>query len=211
MLARGIFPRILRLCFNIFGNLKIASLSLLALSFPTQQAPIFDPVFPEELEANTSLCCICWHLQQPHPYHYQPNKKTSQPYVALNAEKARSWSLLHHHTSRVISTPMKYADNTVLLLLHPKVKPRYSWLVFSSTTGHFVPHRFESWKPGNSFVIESVSHTKSHCLFLSSNLKQSEELTLVNGFHIEHPPATQAACSIWEQKHSYRCPERKVS
>lgn len=66
---------------------------------------------------------------------------------------------------------MKYADNTVLLLPHPKVKPRDSWLVFSSATGHFVPHQFESWKPGNSFVIKSVSHTKSHCLFLS---KQSQ-------------------------------------
>lgn len=60
MLARGIFPRILRICFNIFGNLKIASLSLLALFFPTEQALIFDPAFPVEPEVNTSLSFICW-------------------------------------------------------------------------------------------------------------------------------------------------------
>lgn len=181
MLARGIFPRILRICFNIFGNLKIASLSLLDLSFPTRQALIFDPVFPAEPEANTNLSYICWHLQQPHPYHYQPNKNISQPHVAVNAEKGRSWSLLHHLTSsiamkctclnmsNVVSIPLKHADNTVLLLPHPKVKLRDSWLVLSSTTGHFVSHQFESWKPGNSFIIKFVSHTTS--LFLSSNLK----------------------------------------
>ncbi|PKU39719.1 hypothetical protein llap_9970 [Limosa lapponica baueri] len=44
----------------------------------------------------------------------------------------------------------------------------------------------------------------------SAHLKQSEELTLVNGFHAEHPPATQAVCSTWEQKGNYKCPERKM-
>lgn len=49
-----------------------------------------------------------------------------------------------------------------------------------------MPHPFQYWKPGNRFITKSVLHTKSCCLFLSSNLKQSEELTLVNVFHAEH-------------------------
>lgn len=59
-------------------------------------------------------------------------------------------------------------DNAVLLLPHPRVKLRDSWLVLSSTAGHSLPHRFESWKPENSFIIKFVPHTKSHCLFPSS-------------------------------------------
>jgi len=90
---------------------------------------------------------------------------------------------LHHLTARVISTPRKYADNAVLLLPHPKVKPRDFWLVLSSTAGHFAfflssnGRETVPWLPR----LESV-----RC-----NLKQSEELTLVNGFQAEHPPAAQ--------------------
>lgn len=141
LLARGIFPRI---WFNIFGNLKIASLFLLALFFPTQQAQIFDPVFPTEPEARVSLSCICWHLQQPHLHDYQTNENSSQPY----AGKDRSCSLLYHLTCRVINTPMKYADNMGLLLPHSKAKLRDSWLFLSSNAGHFVSHQLEPWKPG---------------------------------------------------------------
>lgn len=202
LLARGIFPRI---WFNIFGSLKIASLFLLALFFPTGQAQIFDPVFPTELEASMSLSCICWHLQQPNPHHYQTNENPSQP----KAEKARSWSLLYYLTCRVINTPVKYADMS-LLLPRSKVQLRDSWLFLSINAGHFVSHQCEPWKPGNSLITKFMTYTISYCLFLSNNLKTVRRGHPVNGFHKKHPPAAQGAYSICEQKGSCKSPERKV-
>lgn len=105
--------------------------------------------------------------------------------------KRADLDLLYHLTCRVINTPMKYTDNMGLLLPHSEVKVRDSWLFLSSNAGHFVPHQLEPWKPGNSFIIKFVTYTIGYCLFLSNNLKQSEEVTPVNGFHMKHPPAAQ--------------------
>lgn len=114
LLTRGILPRI---WFNIFGNLKIASLFLLALFFPTQQAQSFDPVFPTELETSVSLSAgICNSLI------HTINRQTRIPPNPML--RRADLDLLYHLTCRVMSTPMKYADNMHLLLPHSKVKVR---------------------------------------------------------------------------------------
>lgn len=138
--------------------------------------------------------------------HTTTNENPSQPY----AEKARSWSFLYHLTCRVINTPVKYADNMGLLLPHSTVKLRDSWLFLSSNAAQFLSHQVEPWKPGNSLFIKFMTYTMSYYLFLSNNPKTVRGGHPVNGFHMKHPPAAQAAYSICEQKGSYESPEREA-
>lgn len=110
------FPRSLRICFNISRNLKIASLPLLVLSFPTHQALISDPVVPVELEANANLSLILCYPRQPHPHHHLPSH-SSQPPAAARAGEARSWPLLHHQLTDICQTLFP-------LLFWPRFQPQ---------------------------------------------------------------------------------------